>query len=138
MIDTLKLVCTALLSFLIMDYVWLNVIAKNFYINQLASLGRIENGQFRPILWAAFLVYVLLALGIVYFVLPSIAVDENLLSVFMRGAFLGLVIYGVYDLTNLSTLKNWPLVLAGADILWGSFATAAVSVLTQIVRTRFT
>ena len=136
MMDSLKLLGTAIISFVVIDFIWLNYIAKKFYVSQIGDIGRIEDGQFHPVLWAAFLVYVLLALGIVYFVLPGTSATDDTLAVFLRGAFLGLIVYGVYDFTNLATLKNWPLVLAGADILWGSFATGVVSVLTQMVRAR--
>ena len=43
------------------------------------------------------------------------------------GALFGLVVYGVYDLTNYSTLREWPLRLTIADIVWGAVACAAVS-----------
>ena len=48
-------------------------------------------------------------------------------SAALAGAGLGLVVYGVYDLTNLSTLAAWPVAVTVADIVWGIVATAAVS-----------
>jgi uncharacterized membrane protein len=78
-----------------------------------------------PIWPAAALVYVLLALGVVAFVLPRAA---GLVSAgAMWGALLGLVIYGLYNLTNYSTLARWPLAMTIVDIAWGAFACAAAA-----------
>jgi uncharacterized membrane protein len=49
------------------------------------------------------------------------------------GALLGLIVYGVYDFTNYSTLRQWPFVLTLADVAWGTAATAAASVAVRIV-----
>ena len=44
-----------------------------------------------------------------------------------RGAAFGLIAYATYDLTNLATLKGWPLGLAAADVAWGTFASAVAA-----------
>ena len=137
MITTLKLFATALISFIVIDYIWLNFIAKKFYTEQMSEVGRISNGEFQPVIWAAVVVYILLSLGVVYFVLPQIGADHSLFATFLFGAFLGLIVYGVYDMTNLATLKSWPLVLVAADMAWGAFVTGIVSVITQYVRNSF-
>lgn len=49
------------------------------------------------------------------------------------GALFGLVVYGVYDFTNYSTLRQWPFVLTLADVAWGAGATAACSATAWIV-----
>jgi uncharacterized membrane protein len=49
------------------------------------------------------------------------------------GALFGLVVYGVYDFTNYSTLRQWPFVLTLVDVLWGAVASAAASVAVRIV-----
>ena len=35
--------------------------------------------------------------------------------------------YATYDLTNLATLKDWPLKITAIDLAWGTFITAAPS-----------
>jgi uncharacterized membrane protein len=40
------------------------------------------------------------------------------------GALLGFVVYGVYDFTNLATLRHYPVKLAIVDVAWGTFASA--------------
>ena len=49
------------------------------------------------------------------------------------GALFGLVVYGVYDFTNYATLRQWPLVLAFADVAWGVVASAICAVAVKIV-----
>ena len=43
------------------------------------------------------------------------------------GAFFGLVAYATYDLTNLATLKGWPVAVTVVDICWGMVLTASVA-----------
>jgi uncharacterized membrane protein len=49
------------------------------------------------------------------------------------GALLGLVVYGVYDFTNYSTLRQWPFVLTMADVAWGAVASAAAAVVVRLL-----
>lgn len=94
------------------DFVWLGVVAKSFYEKQL-------NGFERVVRWPAIgLVYLILALGMVFLVLPK--VGGNAKSALLWGAVYGLVVYGVYDLTNLATLKNWTVTMVVVDMLWGA------------------
>ena len=46
----------------------------------------------------------------------------------MRGALFGFFAYATYDLTNLATLKDWPIGLSALDMAWGSIASAAAAV----------
>lgn len=84
--------------------------------------------------WAAALVtYLLLGAGIVLFVLVPAVRQRSWKRALGLGASLGLVIYSVYDLTNLATLKGWPLAFTVVDIVWGTALTASVSVLTYFL-----
>ncbi len=115
----------SLLGFILLDGLWLGVVMKEFYKRQLAPIGRMAaDGSFAP-LWApAIVVYILLAAGVAVLVVPR-AGSAAAAAAF--GAVFGLVVYGVYDLTNYSTLAQWPLVVTAADIVWGTCACAAVS-----------
>jgi len=55
---------------------------------------------------SAFLVYALFVLGLVIIVLMPSLYTKTATEIFLLGALFGLVAYGVYDLTNLATLKN--------------------------------
>lgn len=124
---------TGILGFIILDGIWLGFVMKRFYVTQLAPLGRIVDGGFVPIWWAAALVYVCLGLGIAAFVVPR---ADGVATAALFGALFGLVVYGVYDLTNYSTLTQWPLPLVAADIAWGALASAITSVAAYSVAAR--
>jgi uncharacterized membrane protein len=74
-----------------------------------------------PNLLAAVIFYLLYVVGLVVFVTGR---GGTLKQKALRGAFFGLVCYATYDLTNLATLRDWPLVVTGVDLLWGTFASA--------------
>src|SRR4029078_263687 len=103
---------------------------KNFYREQLAPIVRLADGGIAPNWPAAFVVYALLGAGIAFFVIPR-AATISLAAAY--GAVFGLVVYGVYDFTNYSTLRQWPFVLTLADGAWGTLACAAAP---AVVRSR--
>lgn len=127
----LKLFGIALVATLIIDYVWLGLVAKNYYLRSYGELARVENGQLQPVLWAAILVYIFLGLGIVGFALPKINSEDTWLHTFLVGALLGLVIYGVYDMTAMAVIRNWPLVNSFVDMAWGSVLCGLVTVIAR-------
>lgn len=108
--------------FFIIDMLWLGVIARGFYRRTLAAFlsDRVN--------WtAAIIFYLLFIVGILIFaVIP--ALDRNTLwYALIFGGLFGFFTYATYDLTNLATLKNWPLVIVLVDIIWGVILSAAVS-----------
>lgn len=129
MLTQVKLFATCLVAFLVIDFVWIAVLMKNFYIEQLRPIGRINGEAFTPVLWSALGVYVVLSIGLVHFVLPKIKPDSTWLYTFATGALLGLVVYGTYDLTNHATLKDWTLPMTFVDIAWGSTLCGSVTVI---------
>lgn len=112
------------LGFIVLDGVWLGLVMTPFYTRQLAPIARMADGALAPWWAVALWVYPLLGAGVAWFALPR---ATDLGSAALSGAGLGLVVYGVYDLTNLSTLAAWPVAVTVADIVWGIVATAAVS-----------
>lgn len=120
MIQDIKLLFSLLIIGVVADYVWIAMLAKNFYLKQLASIGRFgPNGSFDVIIWAAIAVYVLISLGITFFVLPKVAPESSYLASIGWGFLFGVVVYGVYDFTNYSTVASWTPVMCVVDILWG-------------------
>ena len=118
----------------VIDYIWLAQLMGPFYFSELGSLARMKSGVFDPLLTPALVVYVCLALGVVLFVLPKASSVKTALS---WGSLLGFVIYGVYDMTNLSLVKNWPLHMSLIDIAWGSFLCGISAVIIYQIKTRF-
>ena len=117
----LKLAAVGSVSFMVLDGLWLGVLMKRFYRDQLAPVARMADGGIAPNWPAAFMVYVLLGTGIALFVIPRASSAQ---SAILWGAAFGLVVYGVYDFTNYSTLRQWPFVVTLADVAWGAVASA--------------
>jgi len=128
----LKVYAIAVPVFFAIDMVWLSLIARNFYKNQIGFLMKPE------INWtAAILFYLLFLVGLVVFVIsPALEKKEWVLALW-SGALFGLITYATYDLTNLATLKDWPLTVVIVDMLWGSVLAASVSVITYFIVLRW-
>jgi uncharacterized membrane protein len=124
----LKIYLIALPVFLAIDMVWLIFIAKNFYSKQIGFLMT-KN----PNLLAALIFYLIFIAGLVIFVIIP-ALDKKIwMNVLLTGAFFGLVTYSTYDLTNLATIKDWPLAVTIVDLIWGMGVSAAVSIITYFI-----
>lgn len=125
----LKSFLITLVIFLGLDYIWLGIIAKNFLRKELSAFPTTLN------LPAAFIVYILLAAGIVIFVLPKSSGD--IYKALLWGALFGLIAYGIYDFTNLAFLKGWSLKLLAVDILWGMFVCGVTTLLVTLILKKF-
>jgi uncharacterized membrane protein len=104
---------------LVLDLVWLGLIMRDFYSRELADLARRSGEAFAPRWGPAIGVYVLIPAGLVLFVRPLLGEQAPLWQAFAWGAAFGLVLYGVYDLTNLAVLEKWTLRVTLADMAWG-------------------
>jgi len=124
----LKLYIIAFLVFLAIDAVWLGLVAPKFYKEHIGHLMS-ESPNFI----AALVFYLLFIIGLVFFVLLPGMEKESLSYVMFAGVLFGFMTYATYDLTNLATLKDWPLIVTGVDLVWGSFLSFGVSTLTYII-----
>ena len=128
--QTIKMAAIGAVAFMVLDGVWLGLLMKHFYRDQLAPIVRLADGGIAPNWPSALVVYALLGTGIAIFVIPR-APTVPLAAAY--GALFGLVVYGVYDFTNYSTLRQWPFVLTLADVAWGAVASAACAAAVWIV-----
>ena len=123
-----KLFLIALPVFFAIDMVWLAVVAKNFYQKQIGFLMKPD------INWlAAIIFYLLFIIGLIIFVITPAMVKQSWIHALLFGALFGLVTYATYDLTNLATVKDWPLLVTVVDLVWGSVLAASVSVITYLI-----
>ena len=117
-----------LVSFVLIDLVWLMWVARSTYVAEMGTLLRKE-----PQLPAAIAFYLLYAAGLVFFaVVPGLKSGSALQALFL-GAALGLVAYGTYDLTNLSVVEGFNLRIALIDLLWGTFLSGIAAALVVAV-----
>lgn len=120
-------VATAIV-FLGLDALWLSRVALGMYRRELGGL-LLE----RPNLTVAAAFYLLYVGGIVILAIAPALGDGGWPRVLLMGAVLGLVAYGTYDITNLSTLKGWSVKLAIIDIAWGTALTAVSATIGYLV-----
>ncbi len=124
----IKLYLIALPVFFIIDMIWLVLVAKNFYQNQIGFLMKPEINWF-----AAVVFYLLFIAGLVIFVIFPAVEKHSWTNALLYGALFGLITYATYDLTNLATLKDWPVLVTVVDLVWGSVLAALISVITYLV-----
>lgn len=120
----LKLYLCTLLAFFAIDMVWLGLVAKSFYKTHLGFLLRPD-----PNWTAAIVFYLLFIAGLLIFVIVPSLQAGSMKKVLVLGALFGLVTYATYDLTNLATVRDWPLIVTIVDLLWGGALATAVSYL---------
>jgi len=122
MFKFLKLVLVTLVIFLGIDSVWLGLVAPKFYQAQIGHLLAET-----PNLVAAGVFYLLFVALLVYFVIEPAVRTSTPREAIVRGALFGLATYATYDLTNLATLRDWPLQVTVVDLIWGAALTAATT-----------
>ena len=110
---------TTTVVMVVIDMVWLGVIAKPMYQ---AGIGHLMAEK--PNIAAAISFYALFPVGLMIFAILPEAANAGWQRTALLGALFGFFTYATYDLTNLATLKNYPLQLALIDILWGSLVSA--------------
>ena len=122
----------ALLVFVVLDLLWLGVVAVGFYQRELAALLRPD-----PVWSVAAVFYVMYLAGVMVFAVAPALDAGAWTAALWRGAVFGLIAYATYDLTNLATLRDFPARLAVVDMAWGTVLTATVSVAAYFAGSRF-
>ena len=118
----IKLYFITFAAFLAIDAVWLALVARTFYRRYLDWLMAAN-----PNWIAALLFYLLFVVGILVFVVIPGVEEGSLRTTLLRAALFGLIAYATYDLTNLATVKDWPLTVTIVDMLWGTALSTAVA-----------
>lgn len=127
-----KLFLIAVPVFFVIDMIWLAGVARTFYQSQLGTLMKTD------INWlAAIIFYLIFIVGLVVFVLTPALEAQSLQKALVLGALFGFVTYATYDLTNLATLKDWPMLVTVVDLAWGTTLAASVSGISFWLATRF-
>ena len=124
-----KLFLVVLPAFLLLDFLWLGILMKGFYDQELGDLARREGAAMAPRWGAAILVYLLIPAGLVAFVRPQLGPDSPIWYAAAWGAAFGLVGYGIYDLTNLAVLEKWTVRMTVIDLAWGATICALCAAL---------
>lgn len=112
--------------FFLIDMLWLGVVASSFYKNQL--------GEMMQVSWTpAVLFYLVYLVGLIIFAVYPGVIENSWKTACLYGALFGFFTYATYEMTNLATLKGWPLAMVPVDILWGTVLGALVATVTYFI-----
>lgn len=118
---------SAVVAFLVLDGLWLGLIARNFYAEQMGELLRKD-----ILVLPAAGFYLAYTAGLVFLAVRPLQPEIALTEVALYGAMVGFLAYGTYDMTNLSTVQGWPAMVSVVDLLWGTVLSASVATLSAI------
>ncbi|MBC7624762.1 MAG: DUF2177 family protein [Aeromicrobium sp.] len=114
------------------DLIWLGVIAKPIYARGIGHLM-----ADRPNVIAAILFYLIFAVGLMMFAVVPNQIDLGWQKTLIAAAAFGFIAYATYDLTNLATLKNWPIGLSIIDMAWGTLVSTIAAAVGRLVLTKY-
>ena len=102
-----------------LDFFWLTTASQGLYQKDLGALLA-EN----PNMVVAVIFYLTYIVGIQIFAVRPALASGDWKTAALFGALFGFFTYATYDLTNLATLKNWPMIVSVVDTAWGACVTA--------------
>lgn len=120
-----------LIAFLVIDFIWLSTMASRLYRPAIGDLLA-ENFRLGP----AIIFYLIYAAGLTFLAVRPALISGQWTTALVYGAAVGFMAYATYDLTNQATLKSWSTTLTIADLLWGTFVSAAAAIIGYIVTVR--
>lgn len=118
--------------FFVVDMTWLGFVAKNFYKNQIGHL--LSDTVNWPV---AISFYLLFLVGLLIFVIAPALEAKSITHALLFGALFGFFTYATYDLTNWSTLRDWPALVSIVDMLWGTVLSATIATVTYWIAVTF-
>lgn len=127
----LKLFGISAVIFLIFDLFWLLVVSKNLYQTFIGEL--LGDVKITP----AIIFYFVYLVGVVFFILIPGIDKQSIFYTIFSGALFGFICYSTYDLTNLATIKNWPVTMTIIDLVWGTSVTAITSAIVYFINFNF-
>jgi uncharacterized membrane protein len=128
MIEWIRNFIITLVVFFVIDIVWLAVVAKDLYKKELGFIMAPK-----PNWLAALAFYTIFIIGLLFFVINPALAKESLKEAVLVGMFFGFITYATYDLTNLATLKDWPLKITIIDLVWGTSLGGFVSTISYTI-----
>jgi len=118
----------SLVVFLFIDMIWLIFISRSLYSKH---LGYIMAPKVNFL--AAFIFYMIFILGLMVFVINPALMKESWTSALFLGMFFGIVTYATYDLTNLATVKDWPIIITVVDLIWGTVVSGITAFISYTI-----
>lgn len=124
----IKTYLVSLSVFFAIDILWLGFVVKDFYRAQIGHLMAEKTN------WpAAVLFYSIFIGGLVWFAVNPALEKESWTYALKMGALFGFMCYATYDMTNLATLKDWPIAITIVDILWGTVLNSLTATISYYI-----
>ena len=120
-----------LVAFLVIDFIWLSTMASRLYRPAIGDLLA-ENFRLAP----AVVFYLIYAAGLTFLAVRPAFQTGEWTTALLYGAVVGFMAFATYDLTNQATLKSWSTTLTVADLLWGTFVSAAAATIGYLITVR--
>ncbi|SRR6056297_134040 len=118
--------------FMTIDLIWLGVVAKKLYNKYLGYI------MAKNINWlAAVIFYIIFVIGMLIFVIQPALAKDSMQHIILYGMAYGFITYATYDLTNLATLKDWPIEITIIDLIWGTSLSTLTSYFSYLIINRF-
>jgi uncharacterized membrane protein len=130
MLYYLKLYLLTFIAFLAIDAVWLGLVAKDFYAKHLGYLM----GDQANLLAALFFYLIFVVAILVLIVVPNL--QAPLAKTLLMAALFGFASYATYDLTNLATIKDWPVIVTVVDLIWGTSIATVTAFIARLIAQR--
>lgn len=127
--EFLKLVLTFgvwYIVILIWDAIFLWRVVHQYIIDSFGDLITSQNGTIDMKLWVGLAAWFVITAMVFVFVVKSGLVTSYQTAAWY-GALMGFLMYAMYDLTNLTFLKNYPVSFVMIDIMWGTFLCAMMT-----------
>lgn len=113
-------VCSiAIVAFL--DFLFLGIIASDFYRSQVGYLAEMKKGKIVFSIPMGLIAQAGVALSLCVFILTALQLNNTLATSVLCGGIMAFLVFCIYDFTNLSFVKGYPLKFALVDIGWGTF-----------------
>lgn len=117
----IKIAFTSTIVFVLLDFLWLAVIASAWYRQTLGYLAELDpEGKITFNIPFGLIAQVSISLALSAVIMLALQLDTRLMVAVGWGAFIGMAIYATYDFTNLSFVKGWPLWISMLDVCWGT------------------
>ena len=114
--------------FMTIDLIWLGVVAKKLYNKYLGYI------MAKNINWiAAIVFYIIFIVGLLMFVIYPALEKNSIQYLILYGMAYGFITYSTYDLTNLATLKDWPIQITIIDLIWGTTLSTLTSFFSYMI-----
>lgn len=127
--EILKFILTFFVGFgtiILWDYIWLGTVVKQFTIREFGPLISVTNGSIDIRLGVGLIAWAVIAMMVLVFVTKNPNVN-SIGTALWYWALMGWLMYAMYDLTNLTFLKNYSLAFTLVDICWGVFLCSMIS-----------